>query len=74
VNSFIAGPISTVLMFVFILAGIGFIGAGAVNDSLKVPWALGGIVSLAFAAVIRVWKDFIRKSKTSGQGIDSGRT
>ena len=70
-KKFMAGPVSTGLMLGLILAGIGLIAEGVVSDSLTLL-APFGIILLALAAVIRVWKTFMREPK-SGEGRNAGR-
>jgi hypothetical protein len=56
----ISGLPGTILLFAFILVGSGLIVAQMFNDGLKL-WAIPAIILLFMAAVIRVWKDIIRR-------------
>jgi len=61
-NKFMAEPISTAIMLVLIAAGVELIGLGIGNDG-HIFLPIYGLIFLTLAAVIRVWKDFLRKSK-----------
>ena len=61
-NKFMAGPISTAIMLVFLATGVVLIAAGIGNDG-HIFLPLYGLIFLTLAAVIRVWKTFLRKPK-----------
>ena len=64
-NKFMSRPISTILMFIFILAGTLLIIFGIGNDG-RIFLPLYGLIFLTLTAVIRVWRTFVRKPKSGG--------
>jgi hypothetical protein len=52
-------------MFIFILAGTLLIIFGIGNDG-RIFLPLYGLIFLTLAAVIRVWRTFVRKPKSGG--------
>ncbi len=62
-NKFMAGQLSTAIMLAFIAAGVVLIALG-IGDDGHIFLPLYGLIFLTLAAVIRVWKDFLRKPKS----------
>ncbi|OBW61637.1 MAG: hypothetical protein A9181_01135 [Dehalococcoides mccartyi] len=58
-RNLITGPLGTVILFIFILVGIGLIIAATTNDQ-RILWTPLGIVFLFLAAGIRILKQLLK--------------